>query len=232
MPRRTFGPRVLHSALALVAVADASAAAQPRSRQLTAELFLGSAWSVPLPLTIRMPNRRFAFRARYATRPLADAPYYAYRVGGGAGAHPAEAELVHHKLYLLDPPAPVEHFEVTHGYNLVFGNLEGPAAGWQLRFGVGVVVAHPEGRIAGRTVGRRAGRARTLLGGGYHIAGATTQLALGRRYALGRGATALTATPEVKLTAAFARVPLDDGDILVPNVALHTLAGLGVRHRR
>lgn len=218
-------------ALALLALARADLDAQARPRQLTAELFLGSAWSVPLPLTIRLPDRRIAFRARYATRPLADAPYYAYRVGLGSDERAAETELVHHKLYLLDPPPVVQHFEVTHGYNLVFGNFAAPASGWQVRLGVGLVIAHPEGRIAGRAVGRRADRQRTWLGGGYHLAGAATQLALGRRYRLGRGATALTAAPEVKLTAAFARVPLEDGDVLVPNVALHALAGLGVRHR-
>lgn len=209
---------------------DWCAAQSPRGHT-TAEIFLGSAWSVPLPLTIRLPHQRTAVLARYATRPFADAPYYAVRAGGGTGAHALEAELVHHKLYLRSPQPPVEHFEVTHGYNLAVGNAVVPSAGWQLRIGFGLVVAHPEGRIAGRAVGRRAGRSRTLLGGGYHVAGATTQLALGRRYALGGGATVLTATPELKLTAAFARVPLEDGDVTAPNVALHALAGLGVRHR-
>ena len=35
----------------------------------------------------------------------------------------------------------------------------------------------------------------------------------------------------MKLTAAMARMPLEEGSLLVPNVAVHALAGLGVRHR-
>jgi hypothetical protein len=89
-------------------------------------------------------------------------------------------------------------------------------------------VAHPEGRIAGRAVGP----VRSRLGGGYHIAGATAQLGVGRRHPLGRGAVAAFAAPELKLTASGARVPLaGGGSVLVPNVAVHALAGLGVRRR-
>jgi hypothetical protein len=89
-----------------------------------------------------------------------------------------------------------------------------------------VVVAHAEGRIAGQPVGT----GRTLLGGGYHVAGATLQLGVGRRYPLGRGAVAAFAAPEVKLTASTARVPVEGGgSVQVPNVAVHVLGGLGVR---
>jgi len=217
--------------VAALLAAGGAAGAQPLPHQATAELFFGSAWSLPMPLVIRLPGERSIVRARYATRPFADAPYYAYRVGGGTRGRAAEAELVHHKLYLVDPRPPIEHFEVTHGYNLALGGVAIPAAGWQARIGVGIVIAHPEGRIAGRVPGQRAGRARTRLGGGYHLAGVATQLALGRRYPLGPGTTALTVAPEVKLTAALARVPLEEGSLLVPNVAVHALAGLGVRHR-
>lgn len=198
--------------------------------ELTAEFFLGGAWSLPMPLVIRLPDERMVLRARYATRPFADAPYYAYRAGVGRDGHALEAELLHHKLYLERPPAPIEHFEVTHGYNLPMALAAVPARGWTVRVGLGLVVAHAEGRIAGRQVGRATGRRRTWLGGGYHLAGLATQLAVGRRYALGRGDVAMTA-PEVKLTAAWARIPLEDGSLLVPNVALHALGGIGVRRR-
>jgi hypothetical protein len=70
-----------------------------------------------------------------------------------------------------------------------------------------------------------------VLGGGYHVAGGTLQLALGRRYALTSGNVALTAAPEVKLTAAFARMHLTQGTLHVPNVAVHALAGIGILNR-
>jgi hypothetical protein len=221
--------RARYGALFLTfAWATASAAQTTGRHESTAELLGGTAWSLRTPLIVRQPGApRVRLRARYSTRPWRDAPYYAYRVGHGSAQRAIEAELVHHKLYLENPAPPVERFEVTHGYNLATANARAPAGRWQLRLGVGLVVAHAEGRIAGAVLGRR----RTFLGGGYHIAGATAQLALGRRYDLGRGTTTAFATPEAKFTASFARIPLEQGSVLVPNVAVHALAGLGVRQR-
>ena len=196
------------------------------TRAIVAEGFTGSAWSVPLPLTIDARGERWRTLARYATRPFADAPYYSYRIGrsdtDGSGQ---ELEMLHHKLYLQNPGGPVERFEITHGYNLPTVNATGLGHGWQWRFGVGLVVAHPEGRVAGREL---AG-APTALGGGYHIAGITTQVAVGRRYPFSPGRTQLTASPEVKLTASWARIVVDSITLRVPNVALHALGGIGVR---
>jgi hypothetical protein len=100
--------------------------------------------------------------------------------------------------------------------------------GPQLRIGIGLVIAHPEGQIAGQVI---KARERTVLGGGYHIAGGALQIALGRRYALNEGNVVLTATPEIKLTAAFARMRLAQGTLYVPNVAVHALAGIGILNR-
>jgi hypothetical protein len=217
--------------LAAAAPARAPARAQPAAppRESAVELLAGTAWSLPTAAHRPAPGRRPGDApARYTTRPLADAPYYAYRLSDGTAARAVEAELVHHKLYLENPRPPVERFEVTHGYNLATANVRAPAGRYQVRVGIGVVVAHPEGRIAGRAVGPR----RSLLGGGYHIAGATAQLGVGRRHAFGRGATTPFAAPELKLTASAARVPLaGGGSAFVPNVALHALAGVGVRRR-
>jgi hypothetical protein len=175
---------------------------------------------------VELPEGRVRLHARYRTRPFADAPYYSYRLGHAwRPGRAVEVELLHHKLYLENPQPPVERFEVTHGYNLPTVSEVWPARGWQLRLGLGLVVAHPEGRIAGRAVGV----GRTLLGGGYHIAGVTAQTALGRRYALGRSRVAMTAAPEVKLTASWARIPLPQGRLSIPDVSLHALGGIGAR---
>ena len=177
-------------------------------------------------MVVELPEGRARLRARYSTRPFADAPYYSYRLGHAwAPGRAVEVELLHHKLYLQNPRPPVERFEVTHGYNLPTVNAVWPSSrGWQLRLGLGLVVAHPEGRIDGRAVGG----GHTLLGGGYHIAGVTMQAALGRRYVLVHGRVAMTAAPEVKLTASWARIPLPHGRLSVPDVSLHALGGLGV----
>jgi hypothetical protein len=165
--------------------------------------------------------------AHYSTRPFADAPYYSYRISHDrANSAAKELELLHHKLYLENPQAPVERLEVTHGYNLAMANIAGPGYRWRWRVGVGVVLAHPEGRVAGQEISG----ARTALGGGYHVAGITTQVAVARRYALEPGRTQLFATPELKLTASSARISINSIRLSLPNIAFHALGGLGVRH--
>jgi hypothetical protein len=116
--------------LALVALSTA-AEAQPAGRarrEIAAEFYGGTAWSLRTLLTVRLPGAApTRLRARYATRPLADAPYYAYRASYGTATRAVEAELVHHKLYLENPAPPIERFEVTHGYNLATANVRAPA---------------------------------------------------------------------------------------------------------
>jgi hypothetical protein len=217
-------------ALALLSAAGAPANGQSRrdNASFIAELFAGAAWNVPLPITATFPEGVARHRPRWSTRPLSGAPYYSYRLGWAPhGQRTIEAELHHHKLYLENPAPPFERFEVTHGYNLPTVNLSEAGTGWQLRVGLGLVVAHPEGRIAGR--GFRG--VCSVLGGGYQIAGATGLLALGRRYPLSGGRVTLLAAPEGRLTASWARVRMTEGSIGVPNVALHGLAGLGVAWR-
>jgi hypothetical protein len=140
----------------------------------------------------RAPSR--AARA-WSTRPLADAPYYAYRASYGTPTHAVEAELVHHKL-TSRTPRPGRAVEVTHGYNLATANAARPPARCRCASARRRRRAR-RGHVGGLPVGRR----RTTLGGGYHVAGATAQLAVGRRYLLRRGAVAPFAAPEVKLTA-------------------------------
>ena len=213
--------RICLAVLALLALlfVPVSSAAQVR---WSAEVFAGTAWSLPMPLLIRQggePDVRL--RAHYSTRPWTGAPYYAYRFGRESNSRVWEAELVHHKLYWENPPPEVQHFEVSHGYNLVTANHAAMlGGGTALRFGFGAVIAHPEGRVRNRPVGP----VRSLLGGGYHISGWTAQLAVGRRVPLSGG---LFLVPEAKITASCARMPLLEGSATVPNLAVHALAGLG-----
>jgi hypothetical protein len=220
--------------LAVLALSGAPLAAQDGSHEAHAEFLIGTAWSLPTPLVVRLPRHTpVRVHARYSTHPWSGALYYGYRAGGGElASHGApagyEAELLHHKLYLDNPVPPIEHLEISHGYNLLTADAVRPANALAVRFGVGLVVAHAEGRIAGERVG---GSRRTFLGGGYHLAGVTAELGVERRYTLTHGRSSLYAVPEGKLTASLARVPVGDsgGSAFVPNVAAHALAGLGLR---
>lgn len=190
------------------------------------EIFGGSALSVPTRLRIEQEGEQdLRLTARYATRPWSGAPYYAYRIGRHSASRGWELELVHHKLYLRDPPSEVQHFEVTHGYNLIFLNRVAHAGRWAARIGVGTVVGHPENEVRGRRLDSDRGG----LGGGYYLSGIAGQVAGSRRVPIGRG---FALVGEGKLTAAYARVPVEGGRATVPNVAAHGLIGVGYSRGR
>jgi hypothetical protein len=192
---------------------------------LTGEVFAGTAWSLPLALRIEQAGEPpIHFKARYSTRPWRGSPYYAYRLGYRHWS----AELVHHKLYLENPPPEIEHFEVSHGYNLALLSRALPASDSRpiFRIGLGLVIGHPEGRIRGKAINP----VRSLLGGGYHISGLCFQAAAGPQL---RVTEHWFFRPEFKFTAAWARMPLAGGGVSrVPNIALHTLLGFGYRRQR
>ena len=204
----------------MVALVPYAVSGQNGSDGAHVDVFAGAAWNLPLPLTFSGTPETLRFHANFSTRPFSDSPYYSVRLGHTNDGRGVEAELIHHKLYLENPAPPIERLEITHGYNLPVINAVGPANGWQFRVGIGLVVAHPEGRIAGQNIG-----------GGYRIAGTAIHLALGRRYPLSDGDVVLTATPEVKLTGSIARIRVPSGVLSVPNVAFHALAGLGLQQR-
>lgn len=183
------------------------------------EAFGGSAWSFPSPLSIHQyGEERIYLMARYQTRPLAGAPYYAWRVAKWSDEGAWEFELVHHKLYLANKPDSVQHFEISHGYNLITINRARVRGNFIWRVGVGVVASHPETTIRGQKLPWGDGL------NGFYISGPTVQLAIGRKFPLRGG---LFAAVEGKWTASYATIPIRDGNAYVPNMALHWLIGLG-----
>src|SRR5262245_27982994 len=136
--------RALAIAVALTPLASSAQSASERAGA-SAEFFLGTAWSLPVPLTLTGASESVRIRPRYSTRPFNGSPYYSARVGYADDGRGLELELIHHKLYLENPAPPIERLEISHGYNLPMINGVGPVGTWQFRVGVGLVVAHPEG---------------------------------------------------------------------------------------
>lgn len=217
MPRRS----VLSTALVLALAAVPSIAPAQAPIRWRVEGFGGSALSLPSRLTVRQAGEETVrMRARWETRPLADAPYYACRVERWEGDAGWSVELLHHKVYLRNETDVVQHFEVSHGYNQLTLSRAWGAGRAVSRIGAGVVIAHPENTVRGRPLDEERG----LLTEGYHLSGVAAQAARGVRLRLA-GRLALVA--EAKVTAAWARVPVEDGSADVPNVAAHGLVGIG-----
>lgn len=225
MPHRPHTLAAAATAALLAATAPpAVTLAQERGRRWSLELFGGGALSLPTPLRVEQGGEPdVSFTARYETRPWRDSPYYMYRAGrwSADGRRGWELELLHHKVYLGNPPAEVQHFEITHGYNMILLGRAARRGRTIVRAGVGAVVAHPETIVRGRARGEGGG----LFGAGYFVAGAAAQLAAVRRFHI---TDALFAAAEGKVTGAWARVPIAGGHAVAPNVAGHALLGIGV----
>ena len=226
-PRRSRSARWLPLLVAIAAASLASSTAlRARApRGASAELFTGAAWNVPTRLVVRLDGARRVIRARYSTRPFEEAPYFSYRLVHGSVGREIDVEMLHHKPYLENPVPPRD---AARGEpRLQPADRErGIATDWlalacrtrHRRRAPGGYRRRPACRSASH-VPRRGLSHRRLA----------TQLSFGRRYPLSGGAVVMTASPEVRLTAAVARVPLEGGMLTVPNVALHALGGVGVR---
>jgi hypothetical protein len=188
------------------------------SGQVTAEYFQGTAFNVPTTLTIRQENfPPISLRAEYSVRPLDDVFYYAVRLGYWREDAGWLVELLHHKIYLDNPTADVESFEVTHGYNMLTLNR-----GWRrglntFMAGGGVVIPHTNSIVRGRE---------RPITAPYTLAGVAVQGAAARRFNF---TPWLFGSIEGKVTGAWARVPVEGGNATVPNVAFHGLLGIGAQ---
>lgn len=158
--------------------------------------------------------------ADYETRPFEGPLYYSLRGGWWRGRGGWELELIHQKLFLQDPPPEVQHFAISHGYNLLTVNRAWEGRGLVWRLGAGAVIAHPENEVRGRVLDPE----ETNLPGGYHLAGPVLQAAAEKRFGLGES---WFLGLEGKVSGALAEVPISGGEAEVPNVAFHALLGIG-----
>ena len=160
------------------------------------------------------------FTAHYKTYPFTSgAPYYSLRIGAWEGNRAWEFETHHHLVTLVDDPTgKIDGFYVTHGYNLNTLNRAWLLGGFIWRIGAGVVITHPENVVRGKKFSGDG------FYEGFYLSGVCGQLSLEKRLSLWGGSFLYV---EGKFTAAWAKIPIADGEATVPNYALHGLAGLG-----
>src|SRR3954462_11073575 len=143
-------------------VAALLGAAAPARADWSASAFLGASFTAPATLTLDRPAA--GAQVQWADVPLdarsfASPPYYGYRIGWTPASHVhlgVEAELIHLKVYTRAgalAPA-VERFSVSHGLNLLLGNVvwRQPLRGairLAVRGGAGIGVPHGESRVGG-----------------------------------------------------------------------------------
>jgi len=196
------------------------AKAHPAGRW-AAEVHLGGAWNLPLPLVVRQDgHEELRLRARWDTRAFETPLYYAGRIVHSRGGQGWMLDLTHHKLFLTNPPGEIASFAISHGYNLLSLYRLVERDGRRLGLGGGVVIAHPESEVRGAKQDERAG----AWGTGHHVAGPTLGALAGWRPGPRRG---LYGTAEARVTLSYAGVPVANGRARVPNLALHVTVGAG-----
>jgi hypothetical protein len=220
--RRAAGVAPVLAALALgPASAISGTAGEPGWR---VEAAFGAAHSFGSTLSLEQAGfPTLEINAEWESRSFESPPYYGLRVARQDARGAWAVRFVHLKVYLANPTLEVERFSVSHGYNLLTLERSFPAGGFELWAGLGLVIAHPESTVRGRTKPETEGGA---LGGGYYVTGPTGGLALGRRLSLG---DRFALVPEVRFTLSRARVPIADREASVPNASVHFLLGLELR---
>ncbi|MGH7659280.1 MAG: hypothetical protein ACREL6_13675 [Gemmatimonadales bacterium] len=190
--------------------------------QTTFELFAGTSVSAPTPLTVTQEGEEdLHFTAHYSTRPFKDTPYYAARVGFWSGDRGWLIDFIHQKLYLEDPPAGIQGFNISNGFNIL-----ALSRGWKrghlvLTLGAGVVITHPETRIRGRNIDPDRG----FIWDGYFLSGGAVIGGINRRFPI-TGDFFLSL--DGRMSASYVSVPTAGGHASVPNVAFHGHGGVGV----
>jgi hypothetical protein len=186
----------------------------------TVQVFGGAAYNFRMPLVIRQDGEdNIRLNADYDSKSFETPIYYSVRLGWWKDDRAWEVEMVHHKLTLDNNPSEVEHFSITHGFNLLTLNRAWRNPWFIWRLGGGVVITHPESSIRGKEFNQEGG-----IVDGYYISGPTAQIAAEKRFYLWKG---FFASIEGKFTLSWAHVPVQDGSADVWNSAVHGLIGLG-----
>jgi hypothetical protein len=200
-------------------VSGAPARAEPI--RLGLEFFVGAAANLGTPLEIRQQGQpRLRVDASWRSDAFEPPIVWAVRLSRGAPAACWALELVHHKLYLDNPPADVRSFSISHGLNLVTLQRAWSRPWCDVRLGAGAAIAHPENEVRGLRFDERRG----MLGQGYYLAGPALTAGAGRPLRLGR---CWALVVELRGSVAPVSVPIEAGSARLTNVAFHLLIGAG-----
>jgi lipid A oxidase len=195
--------------------------AVPARADWTLAAYLGSSFTRPATLTLREAGTSTRIpHVHFDARPFASPPYYGYRAGWrGAHAFGVEAELIHLKVFArsADLPRNVGRFSISHGLNLLLGNITWTAAerhriDLELRAGAGVAIPHGESVISG------------IAQEQYEVSSLAVQIAAGPVVRL---AGRLSAFGEYKLTTTEASVSVAGGHVAGRYTSQHVALGVG-----
>ena len=149
--------------LALTGVGN-PALAEPLPEGLVLQAFGGAVINFRTTLKINQQGESpIDHCASWDTRPWEQPLYWALRLRWQRERDGFEVQFLHHKMFLIDPPANVQHFEVTHGFNILTANYMRRSRPLHWRVGAGVTMPNTFATVRGESFGysrlryRRAG---------------------------------------------------------------------------
>ena len=195
------------------------------------DISLGSTYNFSSDITIdsQIPDgQNFKFSSKPSTYGFKSPQYYSLRFR----FQKKELELIHHKLYFEDSlPGEVSHFEITDGYNMLMINILSPINRdkspdiFSFRFGLGMVIAHPDVTVNdNRFYQTGGGLIPTVWTDGYQVSGLCSQLGFNINKFFNNN---FSLNAETKISYARASINLGEQYKLnVPNLAIHFLMGI------
>lgn len=186
--------------------------AAPASYAAGVDFFMGTSFHTSIPVQI---GQYRIDDPEWETRPFGDAKYYSLRIRWGGH----EIEFIHDKVYLAEDTPNIQDFSISDGYNFLLYNVPEKWGPVEVRIGMGIIIAHPEGTVDGYNIG-------SLGSPSWRVGGLGGQLAAGYRGKLWEG---LSWMAEAKVTTGFvhATYPEPVHQINVPASGWHILLGVG-----
>jgi hypothetical protein len=194
---------------------------RPAAAQVSIDAFTGTAYNLHTKLTIMQDGESdLGFTAHYETRPLEDTPYFGVRLSLWKNNRAWVGTLVHHKLYLANPPPEVKYFKITYGFNMATLGLGWRHGNLVYTVGAGAVITHAASSVRGKRFLGHGGP----LNRGYTFSGVVALGSLQYRIPLSQ---AFYLSAETMGSAAYVEVKVKNGEAHVPAAALHLHAGFG-----
>ena len=187
------------------------------------DILPGFATVVPSKLKIEQEGyENISFKAKYNVESFKLPIYYSVRAGYALNEYiSVEAELNHLKLYLANAPAEIQWFSISHGYNQLWFNVLKKKKNFDIRAGLGTVIAHPESTIRNQKLDENGGWG----GKGYYVSGITSQVGIQKRIAIGKY---FFLSGETKMNISRGKVKVATGHARVSVFAWHALLGIGL----
>lgn len=188
------------------------------------ELHGGTAYNVPLPLTIKQKGYDDIYipAAKFYSESFIRPYYWDWRFCKHINKHSIEFEAIHHKLYLETNHPDIQRFGISHGFNILTFNYGRKYKNFIFRNGLGSVLMHPESTIRNKVYPEGPG----FDIKGYRLRGVVFNTAIGYKILFCKKRFFINT--ELKATFAKGNVPIVDGIAKLNNIALQAISGLGV----